>query len=128
MGSMLKKDTVKRYILFQIPELIITLLVLIIIRHFYEFPFWIIIVVMIGSVLKDVVMFHYTWTAYIVHSPDDYANVKGKTCVAVEDFEKKGMVRINAELWKARTDYPVQKGDKLVVENVKGLELFVRNT
>ena len=122
---MQKKDAIKRYVLFQIPELLITFLALILIRHFYEFPFWIIIAVMIGAVVKDVVMFHYTWMAYIVHSPEDYANVKGKLCIAVDDFEKQGMVRINGELWKARTDNPVKKGDELIVQRIDGLELLV---
>ncbi|KAA3613094.1 MAG: hypothetical protein D8M58_12355 [Calditrichaeota bacterium] len=123
---MAKKDTIKRYILFQIPELLVTFLVLIIIHHFLEFPFWIVWVVMAGAIIKDVIMFHYTWTAYIVHSPEDYANVKGKSCIAVEDFEEKGMVSINGELWKARSENPVIKDDKLIVQKIDGLELFVK--
>ena len=122
---MQKKDTIKRYILFQIPELIVTFLVLILIRNLFEFSFWVILAVVIGAVVKDVVMFHFTWTAYIVHKPEDYANLKGKRCIALDDFEKKGMVRINGELWKARTDKPLKKGDELIVQKIDGLELSV---
>ncbi len=122
---MQKKDSIKRYILFQIPELLITFFVLVIIRHFFGFPFWIIIAVIFGAVIKDVIMFHYTWTAYIVHSSEDYANVKGKLCIAVDNFDKTGMVNVNGELWKARTEQPVKKGDELIVQKIDGLELFV---
>ncbi len=122
---MQKKDSIKRYILFQIPELLITFFVLVIIRHFFGFPFWIIVAVIVGAVIKDIIMFHYTWTAYIVHSPEDYANVKGKLCTAVDNFDKAGMVNVNGELWKARTEQPVKKGDELIVQKIDGLELFV---
>jgi membrane protein implicated in regulation of membrane protease activity len=125
INDMQKKDTVKRYILFQIPEILITFLVLVVVRYFFEFPLWIVFAVTTGAIVKDVIMFHYTWTSYIVHSPEDYANVKGKQCIAMESFEKMGMVRINAELWKAQTAEPVKKNEELVVRKIDGLELFV---
>lgn len=123
---MQKKDTVKRYILFQIPELLITLFVLIIIHYFFNFPLWIIFAVITGAIIKDIILFHFTWTAYIVHATEDYANVRGKFCMAVESFEKKGLVNLNGELWKAISEKPVQKDDKLIVSKISGLELFVK--
>ena len=123
---MQKKDTLKRYILFQIPELLITIFALIIIRYFFIFPLWIVFVVVAGAIIKDIILFHYTWTAYITHNADDYINIIGKLCVAVENFEKKGLVRLNGELWKATSDKPVQKDEVLIIIKITGLELFVK--
>ncbi len=122
---MQKKDALKRYVLFQIPELIITLLVLIIIRHFFDFPFWIMLLIILASILKDIIMFPFVWKSYLVPDKEDQANIKGQVCIATEDFEEKGMVRVNGELWKAISLKPVKKNDRLLIKKINGLALFV---
>jgi membrane protein implicated in regulation of membrane protease activity len=122
---MQKKDALKRYVLFQIPELIITLLILLIVRHFFDLSFWIILLILSASILKDIIMFPFVWKSYLVQDPQDHANIKGQICIATEDFEGQGMVRLNGELWKARSSNPVQKDDRLIVKKIDGLQLFV---
>jgi membrane-bound ClpP family serine protease len=122
---MQKKDALKRYVLFQIPDLIITLLVLIIIQQFFDLPFWIILLILLASILKDIIMFPFVWKSYLVHDREDHANIKGQVCIATEDFEAHGMVQINGELWKAISLSPVKKNDRLLIQKISGLELFV---
>jgi len=121
---MYNRQTIRRYILFQIPELILVILILFILQYFFEFPSWIIIAVVILSIIKDIVMFRFTWKSYVVHKKEDYARVKGKKCIAQQDFEKKGLVKLNGELWRVEVKKPVKKGESLVVTDIKGLLLI----
>jgi len=121
---MYSKDTIKRYILFQIPELALTIVVLYIIKYFYDYPSWIIWLVVFLSVLKDVTMYKFTWKSYVVHKKEDYAGVRGKHGTAKEDFAQKGLVILNGELWKVEVNVPVKKGDSLIITDVKGLVLI----
>lgn len=121
---MYNKDIIRRYILFQIPELSLTIIVLFIIKYFYDYPLWIIVLVVILSILKDAVMFRFTWKSYVVHKKGDYAGLLGQHAVAQADFKQSGLVKINGELWKAEVDLPVKKGEKLIITDVKGLLLI----
>ena len=122
---MQKKDTIKRYILFQIPELALTIALLYIIKYFYEYPSWILWLVIILSIFKDVILFHYTWRSYIVHPKEDYTGLKGKTCIARENFNKTGLVSVEGEIWKVKVNTSVKKGDALIIRDIKGLVLIV---
>ncbi|MBC7217313.1 MAG: nodulation protein NfeD [Candidatus Caldatribacterium sp.] len=49
----------------------------------------------------------------------------GKTGVAREDFSLEGFVVVDGELWWARTQVPLRKGDKVVVLRKEGTTLIV---
>jgi membrane-bound serine protease (ClpP class) len=49
----------------------------------------------------------------------------GAIAVALEDFTENGAVWAFGERWKARTETPVRKGDKVRVVDVDGLTLIV---
>lgn len=50
----------------------------------------------------------------------------GMTGESVDSFDGTGMVKVGGELWRAKTDTPLAKGDKVRIEQVNGLELVVR--
>jgi len=51
----------------------------------------------------------------------------GMTGVVVETLNPEGMVRIRGELWSAEsTDNMIDRGEKIVVEKVNGLNLLVK--
>jgi membrane-bound serine protease (ClpP class) len=52
----------------------------------------------------------------------------GKTGEAMENFSEEGMVRVQGELWDARTSIPISKGDLVTVTSIKGLHLNVEKT
>jgi len=52
----------------------------------------------------------------------------GAEAVALEDFEGDGTVRIHSENWRAHTDAPVGKGDRVMVKALEGLTLLVTPT
>ncbi|MDA0977846.1 MAG: nodulation protein NfeD [Proteobacteria bacterium] len=49
----------------------------------------------------------------------------GESGIALEDFDREGQVRVGAEIWKARADTPVNRGDRVEVIAINGLELQV---
>jgi membrane protein implicated in regulation of membrane protease activity len=124
---MQKSKTIKRYILFQIPEFILTIAGLYIIKLFYDYPIWLAVVVLIAAIVKDIILFFRTWRSYIVYEGDNISNIIGKTCTAITDFEKKGKVRLDGEIWNAENvdEKPVEKNKKLLIKGISGLRLFV---
>jgi membrane-bound serine protease (ClpP class) len=56
-----------------------------------------------------------------------YEELIGEEGTALTDFEKgKGKVFIKGEIWNAVSEDNIKKDDTVVVEQVKGLTLYVR--
>jgi membrane-bound serine protease (ClpP class) len=51
----------------------------------------------------------------------------GSRAVAVEDFSERGAVRVQGEVWAARTRRPVHRGDALKVTGLDGLTVIVES-
>jgi len=49
----------------------------------------------------------------------------GKTAVALGALSPRGQVRLDGEIWEARSDTAVVRGDEVVVRAVEGLTLLV---
>jgi len=49
----------------------------------------------------------------------------GQSGESIDNFTDSGMVKVEGELWQAITDTPLQKGDKVKIKAVNGLELTV---
>jgi len=47
------------------------------------------------------------------------------TAVALEDFEREGWVRLHSERWRAISERPIKRGERLKVTGVEGLTVFV---
>lgn len=50
----------------------------------------------------------------------------GSPAEALEDFADMGSVRVHGEIWKARTNEPVKRGDMLIVSGMEGLTVNVQ--
>ncbi|MCX4027658.1 nodulation protein NfeD [Endozoicomonas sp. SM1973] len=53
------------------------------------------------------------------------ATIVGRSGVVISNFNDQGMVKVDGELWKAVTDIPLNRGDKITVKAVNGLILTV---
>lgn len=49
----------------------------------------------------------------------------GAEATALEDFDQEGRVRLKGELWKARTNLPLNRGDRVKVKGIDGLTVSV---
>ncbi|MHB1757915.1 MAG: NfeD family protein [Leptospirillum sp.] len=50
----------------------------------------------------------------------------GEKCTSIEDFQEKGRVKINSEIWWATSPVSVKKGEELLIVDVSGLTLRVK--
>ncbi|NNM81326.1 MAG: nodulation protein NfeD [Burkholderiales bacterium] len=51
--------------------------------------------------------------------------IEGSMALSVEDFQSSGHVRMNGEIWNAKSLHPVKKGEKLKVTGREGLTVIV---
>ena len=52
----------------------------------------------------------------------------GRTAVALNRLSPGGQVRVDGEIWEARSEAPVARGDEVVVRAVEGLTLVVERS
>ena len=50
----------------------------------------------------------------------------GERGTAIRDFDGEGPVLVHGEIWKARSEVPLQKGDHVQVEKIEGMTLIVK--
>ncbi|MGD9161396.1 MAG: NfeD family protein [Desulfobacteraceae bacterium] len=124
MKEKITKGTIIRYALFQIPELAVLIFVILLVRHWITFSQLISYGIISAWVVKDIILFFYTWRAYIPKKDDIMI---GKQGITLERILDKGYISINGEQWSARSrsESPIEKGQEILVVERKGLTLFV---
>jgi len=50
----------------------------------------------------------------------------GEIGIAITNIKPEGNVKVHGEYWKAFSDQFIKKGDKIIVENIEGLQLKVK--
>lgn len=118
---------VKRYTLLQLPGLILLVLVLILVQRWVVIPAWIFWGFIILWVVKDVVLFRYTWRAYDWDGGDKNLLI-GARGIAKERLAPSGYVQVGAELWRAEVtggNPPIESGMNVLVKGVCGFTLLV---
>lgn len=116
-----------RYVLFQVPSWSIWILVLILIRHWLDLPWWVIPGVAIPWVVKDIIAFPYVWRAYD-SSEESRHPLLGAQGVVVRPLNHSGYIWIRGELWRAEVlgGRSIPKGETVRVQEVQGLTLVVQ--
>ena len=124
MKEKITKGTIYRYTLFQLPELVILIVVLLLIGHWIAIPLIIFYGIISAWVIKDIILFFYTWRAYIPEKDDVMI---GKRGITLERISDKGYISINGERWNALngSKSPIERGQEILVVKRKGLTLFV---
>jgi membrane protein implicated in regulation of membrane protease activity len=118
-----------RYALYQLPEIVVLILVIILIRHWVEIPEWVAWGVVLLWVIKDAALFPFVWRAFDRRGSDKLLSMVGQQGIATQRLDPAGYVRVRGELWQAEIigqDYPAEKNQPVVVQAVSGLKLFVK--
>jgi membrane protein implicated in regulation of membrane protease activity len=117
-----------RYLLYQIPGWALWSVVLLILQQFFVFPLWLVPAALAVWVVKDLILFSYTWMAYGAgHGAK--RPLPGSRGVVVKSLSPEGYIRIEGELWRAETAdkaRSIPPGETVTVEDTRGLTLFVR--
>lgn len=117
-----------KYVLLQIPAAAILILIVILIRTWYDYPPWAGWAVVALWIAKDTVLFPFVWRSYDSRVPNDAMSMVGKQGIAEEPLSPRGYVRVRGELWKAELAVgqpPIGKGEPVRVREVRGLTLRV---
>lgn len=131
MGQILKSITPKialKYALFQLPELLLFAVVLIIAGRWITIPSWFFWGFFVFLAVKDVAVFPFVWRAYDSRDAKRLRQLIGKKGVVVQPLQPRGVVQVNGELWKAEVSadgIQMDKNDHIRVEDIKGFCLIV---
>jgi len=123
-----KKGLIK-YILLQIPSLLLIIIILILFHDWIGIPDWLIWVIIILWISKDVILYPKIKKAYIGEEKQAMDSLIGHMGIAQEDINPTGYIRIGNELWKAIAESKhkkIKKGNSVLVVSVKGLSLIVK--
>ena len=117
----------RRYILLEIPPLLLFAGFLQLLRMLTGLPLWVAGIVLGGWLIKDVILFFYTWPAYDATSGDRFSLLE-RTGIAVDDLNPEGYIRIRGERWRARAEADrggIEAGQQVRVLDQEGLTLIV---
>jgi membrane protein implicated in regulation of membrane protease activity len=118
-----------RYAILQVPGLAAAVGVIFLLRRWILFPdsyAWIGLGLWI---LKDVILFPFVWHAYDWDDPGRTGSMIGRPGRVTVRLAPAGYVEIGGELWLAEATEPlrsIEVGERITVEDVEGLKLFVR--
>ena len=131
VGKSFTLRIVMKYALLQLPELLFFITVLIVARRWFSIPPWFFWGFIVFLIVKDAIIFPFVWRAYDNRDAKRVHQLIGKKGMVVEPLKPYGVVRVNGELWKAEVSGkgpPVDRGEYIRVEDVKGYRLLVEKT
>ena len=123
-------QVVMRYALFQIPGLVLLILILILVRRWVDIPLWFFWGSVIIWIVKDVVLFPFVWRAYDWSRSRDVHSLVGTEGIVEERLAPSGYIGVHGELWQAemtREGPPIEKGEFVRIQGIRGLVLLVQS-
>ncbi len=123
-------QVVMRYALFQIPGLVLLILILILVRRWVDFPLWFFWGSVFIWIVKDAVLFPFVWRAYDWSRSKDVHSLVGTEGIVEERLAPSGYIRVHGELWQAemiREGPPIEKGEVVRIQGNRGLVLLVQS-
>ncbi len=119
---------VVRYALLQMPAVALLVSILILLRRWVDLPPWFVGGLIALWVAKDVALFPFVWRSY--DQEGGYTSpMVGAQGIVEERLAPSGYVRVHGELWQAevvRGSSPIDRGQPVRIEEVRGLTLFVQ--
>jgi membrane protein implicated in regulation of membrane protease activity len=120
---------VVRYMLLQLPAVVLLGLILLLVEQWLDIPGWLVWGLLALWVAKDVILFPFVWRAYDWDSAGDASSMVGARGVAKERLAPTGYVRVCGALWQAEVTGggpPINEGEGVRVLGIRGLTLLVR--
>jgi len=132
-GDMKKRGwsarVVVRYALYQVPSIVLVVLILIFARRWVDLPAWFVWGFIALWLAKDIILFFLVWRAYDRDRLESGQSMIGLEGVATENMAPSGYVRVRGELWHAeamRGSPPINRGEVVRVRGIRGLTLLVQ--
>ncbi len=118
-----------RYALLQLPGIVLLVLILVFVQRWVDLPAWVFWGSIAIWVVKDAILFFFVRKAYDWDHPQGVNSMVGAQGVAKERLAPSGYVQVRGELWRAELmegSPPLEKGERVRIEGVRGLRLFVQ--
>lgn len=120
-------DTLRRYVLFQVPGWVLFGAAMVLAHRWEWLPGWGALALFGAWVLKDALMYPFFGFAYATERRSATERLIGMRGVVVQTLSPCGYVQVRGELWQAETAAgPIGEGDPVVVSGVRGMMLVVR--
>jgi membrane-bound ClpP family serine protease len=107
----------------------VMVIILVFIKHWMEFPTWLLWSAIFVWVVKDVILYPFIWRAYDQHNEEVANAMIGNQGFSKERMDPSGYVSVRGELWKAKLEdgsRPIEKGERVSVRQTRGLTLIVK--
>jgi membrane protein implicated in regulation of membrane protease activity len=118
-----------RYALFQIPSLVLLILILIMVRLWVGLPEWFFWGAIVVWLVKDVILFPFVWRAYDRDRSRELQSLVGTEGIVEERLAPSGYVRVHGEFWQAemRGDGPpIEKEEIVKIQKDRGAQITRR--
>jgi membrane-bound ClpP family serine protease len=125
MGS---RETIVKYVLLQLPALVLVILAVVLARRWVDYPVWLAWAIPIVWAAKDAILYPFLWKAYESKDGSDSTSLVGSFGTARNRLDPDGFVYVRGERWRAVAtsgSTPVEKGKTVRVTAMKGLTLEV---
>lgn len=113
----------RTYLVVQLPGWTLAAVVIAIVSRWTSLPVWMGVAVFGLWVVKDLLLYPAMRRFYRPEPAE--RRIVGQRGTAVTPIGPRGFVRVQGELWQARSDQPISQGATIVVRDVEGLTLLV---
>jgi membrane protein implicated in regulation of membrane protease activity len=120
---------VLRYTALQVPGWMLLAALLVWIDADWQVSQWVLWVVGLAWIVKDIALFPLTWRAYAGRAVGDLHDPLGRVGISLEPLAPRGRIRVQGETWRAlaeRESAPISAGTPVRITAREGLELRVR--
>jgi len=118
-----------KYILLQLPIIVLLPLVLLFIRQWVDIPVWLIWGLVALLIIKDIIMFPRVWRSYDQSRPGNPTSIIGMRGIAQDRLAPTGYIQVRSELWRAEVmegRSPIANGKGVRIVGIEGLTLIVQ--
>ena len=118
-----------RYTLFQVPAVVVLVLILLLARRWVDIPAWFFWGLVALWVAKDVILFPFTWRAYERKDVRRANSMIGARGIAEDRLAPSGYIRVHGELWQGEVMEgcsPIDRGEGVRVRKIRKLTLLVQ--
>jgi membrane protein implicated in regulation of membrane protease activity len=119
--------TFQRYLLFQIPGMLIDIAVLAVLIEWWNLPLWAAVGIFAVLVLKDFVLYPFLRVGYETNAKSGIERLIGERGVVKQRLDPEGYVLVHGELWKARSTstQPLEPGTRVRITASEDMLLLV---
>jgi membrane protein implicated in regulation of membrane protease activity len=117
-----------KYVLLQVPALVILVVLIGLAKRWIDLPSWFVWGLICLWIAKDIALFPLTWRAYDKDGSRAGSTLLGARGIAEERLNPSGYIRVGGELWQAEAidDAPfIEKGEGVLIRGIRGLTLLV---